>query len=502
MHKASTIFKVPYATLHSRVKAVYPLCIRLGPSSVFSEEEEKLLVQWIINMSQRGFPITKNELLDCVQNFVKKTNNSTPFKCGRPSVKWYKSFLKRNPEIAERMSQNLTKTRASITEVAIKKWFDEVKAYLITMKLLDIDSRRIFNLNESAFCLSPKSDKVLVRKGEKAVYTVVGSDKEYYTALIGGNAAGELLPTMVIYNNERIPPLVSEHFPDDFVIGKSESGWMTTETFYMYIVYHFYTWCVKNEIEFPVLLFVDGHSSHINMELSDFCINHEIELICLYPYATYIMQPMDVALFRPLKIAYEDAVRSWRMENNGQALTKVHFASVLRNALYSLDLRKILENGFRRSGLSPFLENNINYSKLVSCNNSNKSEQEVMNASVNIESTGKPHEIVNFIESMIDCNVLENFKTMSNAEWTGAPEYKELYNFWSQCKKSSMSEVENQRICDKNQDFSHTEEIIGSTHDVVEHTETNNEVNTNQGIIDNINYLSEDSVTLIHTYNN
>ena len=208
------------------------------------------------------------------------------------------------------MSQNLTKTRASITEKAIKKWFDEVKAYLITKNLLDIDSRRIFNLDESVFCLSPKSDKVLVRKGENAVYTVVGSDKEYYTALIGGNAARELLPTMVIYNNERIPPLVSKHFSDDFVIVKSESGWMTTETFYMYIVNHFDTWCVKNEIEFAVLLFVDVHSSHINMELSDFCINHEIELISLYPHATHIMQPMDVALFRPLKIAYKDAVRS------------------------------------------------------------------------------------------------------------------------------------------------------------------------------------------------
>ena len=47
---------------------------------------------------------------------------------------------------------------------------------------------------------------------------------------------------------------------------------------------------------------------------------------------------------------------------------------------------------------------------------------------------------------------------------------------------------------DKNQDFSHTEKIIGTTHHVVEHTETSNAVNTIQDIIDNINYLSEDSI--------
>ncbi|CAG4947738.1 unnamed protein product [Parnassius apollo] len=83
---------------------------------------------------------------------------------------------------------------------------------------------RIFNTDESAFFLNPKPGHVLARKGDKNVYASSGDDKENLTVLITGNAAGELAPTLVVYNYARIPSLVSENFPDDWAIGRSESG--------------------------------------------------------------------------------------------------------------------------------------------------------------------------------------------------------------------------------------------------------------------------------------
>lgn len=89
---------------------------------------------------------------------------------------------------------------------------------------------------------------MLAHKKEKAVYNSCGSDEECNTALIGGSAAGNLLPTMIIYNNKRISAVMANNFPDDFVIGKSETGWMTSGTFYEYIVNHFHPWLVKNKV--------------------------------------------------------------------------------------------------------------------------------------------------------------------------------------------------------------------------------------------------------------
>lgn len=235
MRSASCAYKVPYATLQSRVRGTYSLDVKPGPDSIMSNKEEKQLVDWIFNLSKCGFPITKEHLLDTVQRIVVKAKRSTPFTNGRPGRHWYESFLKRHPELSERMSQNLTNRRASVTEEALRSWYIQIKSYLTSKTLTGIDPGRIFNLDESGFLLSPKTKKVLVRKGEKAVYSVCNNEKECYTALIAGHAAGQLPPIMVVYNYERIPSLVAKNFPNEFVIGKSETGWMTSETFYMYI---------------------------------------------------------------------------------------------------------------------------------------------------------------------------------------------------------------------------------------------------------------------------
>jgi len=391
---------------------VYNINVKKGAKTILNEEEEQELVNWILKLSQCGFPVTKNQLLDSVQNFVKKTNKENPFTDGRPSRHWYNAFLKRHPELSQRMSQNLT------------------KSYLNSKNLLNIESTRIFNVDESSFLLSPKVDKIIVKKGSKNVYNTCNSDKECYTALIGGSAAGTLLPPMIIYNYERIPKAIVSNFPSEFVIGKSESGWMTSDVFYSYVVNHFYTWCVKEKITFPIILYVDGHSSHMTMALSDFCCSHQIELVGLVANATHIHQPMDVGLFHPLKTSYKKEIRIWRKKNRGQQLTKIYFPTVLKNSLNSLDLKKIFENSFRTCGLYPFSAESINYNKLMIKSNSiaTATDSEVTKESNSID------ENCRFIESHIKKETLEEFKNHKSIDWTGNSESKDLFDFWKKCK--------------------------------------------------------------------
>ncbi|KAK5638761.1 hypothetical protein RI129_013056 [Pyrocoelia pectoralis] len=40
------------------------------------------------------------------------------------------------------------------------------------------DPSRIFNCDETAVFLSPKEDKVLVKKGDKAVYNFINNDEK------------------------------------------------------------------------------------------------------------------------------------------------------------------------------------------------------------------------------------------------------------------------------------------------------------------------------------
>ncbi|XP_076664956.1 uncharacterized protein LOC143367216 [Andrena cerasifolii] len=211
-------------------------------------------------------------------------------------------------------------------------------------------------------------------------------------------------------------------------------------TTYVYITNIFYNLCVKNYRKFPVVLYVDGHSSHLTKELSDFCSGHEIELVALFPNATHLMQPMDVALFHPLKLSYRDAVHNWRMSNDGQQLNKAFFACVLKSALYALNFYTILQNGFKKCGLSPFCQDAIDYTKLITTIEKNNSEQcEIRNKG--IDDSGMHQKHANYIESNIDGAILQQFKTNNNCEWNGPIELKELYNFWLGSTGTQISEV-------------------------------------------------------------
>lgn len=76
---------------------------------------------------------------------------------------------------------------------------------------------------------------------------------------------------------------------------------MTGQSFFQYIDNVFHLRFIQTNIEFPILLFVDGLSGHLLKVLSDFFVEKQIKL-ALYPNATNILQPLDVVLFHPLSM--------------------------------------------------------------------------------------------------------------------------------------------------------------------------------------------------------
>lgn len=151
--QASKINNVPRPTLISKLKGQSPLSCRMGRSSILKKEEESLLVDWIFTMAKAGFPITKVQLIDSVQRILVELKRENPFTNGRPGRKWYNGFLTRNPQLAERMAQNLTKSRADVTETNVKAWFTEVYDYLKSNNMESVleHPERIFNADETAF---------------------------------------------------------------------------------------------------------------------------------------------------------------------------------------------------------------------------------------------------------------------------------------------------------------------------------------------------------------
>ena len=50
--------------------------------------------------------------------------------------------------------------------------------------------------------------------------------------LITGNAAGKLLPPMIMYSYQRLPSTINDKVPRGWSVGRSDNGRMTGESFY------------------------------------------------------------------------------------------------------------------------------------------------------------------------------------------------------------------------------------------------------------------------------
>jgi len=75
------------------------------------------------------------------------------------------------------------------------------------------------------------------------------------------------LTLYTLYKYERIPAIIARSAPPGWGIGKSENGWMTAETFFEYISNIFQPFIIER----PVVVFLDGHKSHLSLHLSKFC---------------------------------------------------------------------------------------------------------------------------------------------------------------------------------------------------------------------------------------
>lgn len=268
----------------------------------------------------------------------------------------------------------------------------------------------------------------MAKKGDKTVYSFITNDeKECLTALIMCNSKGELPPPLVMYSYKRIPKLISSTFPKSWAIGRSDNGWMTQESFFEYVANIFHPWLVNNNVKMPIILFVDGHTSHLTLQLSKFCKENGIILVSLFPNSTHILQPLDVAVFHSLKAIWKKKTQNWRIEHRDEKFGREHFAQLLKTALEDLEtLPKSIESGFKTCGLCPFGPENIKFEKFFKVEKINV--EEVENKLVETDRI----KFLKYFEN-INSAKIDIFKS-SGPLWNGDIKDTSLFYFWKNLK--------------------------------------------------------------------
>lgn len=377
--KKATALKygVPRATLQFRLSEKFKKTEK-GPCPILTKEEEQSLVNWILESHKKGFPRRKEDIQASVKRFLDAVVRKTPFKNNVPGKHWYEAFLRRHPILVLRTSEAVTSASANVAEADIRKWFGQIENYLKEKKYFSIlkDPTRVFNGDETCFLFCPKIGKVIAPLGAKNVYEVdQGDAKQNLTVMFTFSASGDVTPPLIIYPNKRLSATIQKSIPDHWGIGLSDNGWMKAEIFVDYIKNILHPYIIDKRLELPVILFLDGHKTHLTYEVCTLCNELNIILIALYPNATRILQPADVSSFKPLKNGWKKAVSEWRRENPYTKFGKEHFAPILNAALTNLKSETIVK-GFEACGLCPWNPDRIDFTKCLGRSNTSNVKNE------------------------------------------------------------------------------------------------------------------------------
>lgn len=259
-------FGVPYNTLKAHINSCSGQ--RMGVGSHLSYDEENELKNWAITSAMLGYPRTWQQIRLAAYYICTHNHGEMCRYHGKvPGKRWLSAFKSRHPDLRTRTSESVSRASANVTEANIRGWFDDVHSWLASNGFTDIlqDPTRIFGGDETSFHLSRSKRPVVFQVGTKNTYDVQQSPgHENVTVMYTFGAAGFCLKPLIVFKGKNDPKNV---WGNQVVVRATEKGWMTSQLFCKYLEEDFVVELKKRNVTFPVLLFVDGHSSHGTLEV-------------------------------------------------------------------------------------------------------------------------------------------------------------------------------------------------------------------------------------------
>ena len=360
-NQAAREFDVPATTLKDRLSGRVRHGSKPGPAPYLTEEEERELAEFLIQVARLGYGKTKQEVLDILRKTLEKKKVDTSKFNGEG---WWTRFKERHPQLSLRTADPLSMSRAnSLSQATIDAYFNLLEEMLKENQLLDKASR-IYNMDESGMPLSHKQPKRIAERGARKVHSRASGDKSQITIVACANAAGSTLPPMVIFKGERLNADYTKNQVPNTLYGMSKQGWIDSGLFYLWLRELF----LKNIPPIrPVLLLLDGHSTHYTPEALREAQKEGVIILCLPPNTTHAAQPLDVSFFGPLKKHWSSVCHSYVSENPGKVVTKYTFSGLFCKAWYKAISPELIVAGFRKVGICPFDRTAIQAVSLDEC---------------------------------------------------------------------------------------------------------------------------------------
>ena len=338
-----------------------------GGQTSLSPEFEAQLVDCLLTCSDFNMMLTVQEVQMFVKYYLDHMNIKIKrFKNNRPGIDWVHRFLRDAKKLTNRICPNVKKVRYNLSPEKLNKYFDNVEN-----SLEGVPPSNVINYDETNFSDDPGASKMLMRRGVKYPSKEMNFSKSSTTVMYAGTADGKLVPPYVIFKSTHLYKNWCIGGPKGTSYNRSKSGWIDGIIFIDWLEKHIIPWMKANCAEGIKVLIGDNLSSHISPEVTKLCEQNEIRFVLLEPNTTHMCQPLDVAVFRPVKRLWRNILKEWKESNLNTQTTvpKEKFPALLKK-LVNLSADTIgsnLQSGFKACGLVPANRNEVMkaFNKLV-----------------------------------------------------------------------------------------------------------------------------------------
>ncbi|EGU77976.1 hypothetical protein FOXB_11511 [Fusarium oxysporum f. sp. conglutinans Fo5176] len=313
------------------------------------EAEEKAVIAYIMWLERSGFPCNQ-QLIEEAANELRasRTPPAAPVGDG-----WYRRFLQDNPQLQKKkLVRAFDRERAGFEAGDIAD-LEQFYANLgVVVEERDIEASQMFNADECGIrigALRERLEVIIIKKMLNAKHEDVSFSNRESTTMLGcANAAGFMIPPLMVFKTWPTESWDVEDLDEAIRFARSESGFSNAEISMDWIRHFnrnsfectakaqsrgitFTDWFGCDEFmrdpdipdviwkqpyfERPEkeriwrLLVIDGFTGKTSLEFMDYCLRFDIEIFILPPHSTHLTQPLDVGVFQLLKNAHQRRLR-------------------------------------------------------------------------------------------------------------------------------------------------------------------------------------------------
>ena len=324
-------------------------------NSRLTEAEEEAIVNWITTLNEHGFPPAISSLCEIASTALRARGMEDSPVVG---INWAHRFLTRHPDLHTRWVRQLDRVRADgVTAEGLIEW---LRLFLATRIKHGIRDEDIFNMDETGLNMGQSVRQKAVINGKSKAFRKQPGTRTWVSILETIRSDGTALSPLVIFKGKHhmanwFSP-TSSPTTASWQFATSPNGW-TDDQLAMAWLERVFEPETRQEGR-TRLLVIDGHGSHLTGAFQVFCIQHGIVALCLPPHTSHVTQPLDVAIFGPLKTYYGQELAA-RSQAGLKAVNPAQWISMYAKARAKAMSKTNIQAAFQSTGLLPYCEEKL-----------------------------------------------------------------------------------------------------------------------------------------------